>query len=188
MVDTVTSEVRSRIMSRVRSKDTKAEVSLRKALHAMGFRYRLNRRGLPGTPDLVFPRRGAALFVHGCFWYRYAGCRRATTPSSNVDFWAEKFRRNVERDARKLAELRARDWRVSVVWECEVMSGSREQLLQRVATFLTGTDFDLPSRGTLDTASQESEIVSRRFKIAQDKELQSLSVKPKGTAVAQGTG
>lgn len=145
MADTMTSEVRSRIMSRVRSKDTKAEVALRKALHAMGFRYRLNQRGLPGTPDLVFPRRGAILFVHGCFWHRHPGCRRATTPASNIEFWEEKFTRNVARDARNIAELRALGWRVGVVWECEVLGGSPDKLLQRVGAFLHGGDQELNS-------------------------------------------
>jgi len=145
MADTVTNQVRSRIMSRVRNKDTKAEVALRKALHAMGFRYRLNRRGLPGTPDLVFPRLGAILFVHGCFWHRHSGCRRATTPSSNVEFWAEKFTRNVTRDARNIADLRALGWRVGVVWECEVLGDSPDRLLPRIATFLRGDDQELQS-------------------------------------------
>lgn len=136
MVDTVTSNVRSRIMSRVRNKDSKAELILRKALHARGFRYRVNRRGLPGTPDLVFPRRGAVLFVHGCFWHRHEECRRATTPASNQDFWIEKFRRNVERDARKIAELETLGWRVEVVWECEILSQPLCPLLDRISRFL----------------------------------------------------
>lgn len=115
MTDTVTSEVRSKIMARVRSKDSKAEVTLRKALHARGFRCLVNRRGLPGTPDLVFPRRRAVLFVHVCFWYRHDECRKATTPATNEAFWTEKFKRNIERDARKIAELEALGWRVEVV-------------------------------------------------------------------------
>lgn len=137
MADTVTSEVRSKIMSRVRNKDSKAEVTLRKALHARGFRYRVNRRGLPGTPDLVFPRFAAVLFVHGCFWHRHEGCRRATTPSSNRDFWTDKFDRNMERDARKIAELEALGWRVGVVWECEILRQPLGPLLDRIAAFLT---------------------------------------------------
>ena len=137
MTDTVTSEVRSKIMARVRSKDSKAEVTLRKALHARGFRYLVNRRGLPGTPDLVFPRRGAVLFVHGCFWHRHDGCRRATTPVTNEAFWTEKFERNIERDARKIAELEALGWRVGVVWECEILRQPLGPLLDSVAAFLT---------------------------------------------------
>lgn len=152
MADHVTSEQRSLIMSRIRSSDTKAEVVLRKALHAAGFRYRLNRRGLPGTPDLVFPGRGAILFVHGCFWHRHLGCRRATTPSTNVEFWSAKFTRNVERDARKTAELRALGWRVGVVWECEVLHGPLERLLERVSTFLSGNGSDLTSDDAPDPA------------------------------------
>lgn len=137
MTDTVSSVDRSKIMSRVRSKCSKAEVMLRKALHARGFRYRVNRRGLPGTPDLVFPRRGAVLFVHGCFWHRHDGCRRATTPATNEAFWTEKFKRNIERDARKIAELEALSWRVGVVWECEVLRQPLGPLLDRIAVFLT---------------------------------------------------
>ena len=123
-------------MARVRGKDTRAEVVLRKALHGLGFRYRLNQRGLPGTPDLVFPRRHAVLFVHGCFWHRHEGCRRTSTPSSNAEFWSEKFRRNIERDARNIAALQALGWRVGVVWECEILEKPSSFLLHRISRFL----------------------------------------------------
>ncbi|MGM4962983.1 very short patch repair endonuclease [Tardiphaga sp. 1201_B9_N1_1] len=110
--------IRSWTMSRIKSKDTKPELTVRKAAHSLGLRFRLHRRDLPGTPDLVFPGRRTALFVHGCFWHRH-DCGRATTPASNVGYWAAKFQRNVERDARSAAELRKLGWRCVRIWECE---------------------------------------------------------------------
>ncbi len=106
-------------MSRVRGKDTKPEMLVRRLLHRLGYRFLLHRRDLPGTPDLVFPSRRAALFVHGCFWHRHEGCRRATTPKTRVEFWQAKFRRNVERDGANYALLEIAGWKVILVWECE---------------------------------------------------------------------
>ena len=106
-------------MRSVKQKNTGAEMVVRRLVHAMGARYHLHRRDLPGRPDLVFPRRRLCIFVHGCFWHRHPGCRLASTPGTNVEFWQEKFGRNVERDARKEAELRATGWSVEIVWECE---------------------------------------------------------------------
>lgn len=106
-------------MRSVRQKHTAPEMVVRVIVHAMGARYRLHRKDLPGRPDLVFPRRRLCIFVHGCFWHRHPGCRLASTPGSNVEFWQEKFARNIERDARKENELRAVGWRVEIVWECE---------------------------------------------------------------------
>jgi DNA mismatch endonuclease (patch repair protein) len=105
-------------MSRVRSKDTKPEVAVRKAAHALGLRFRLHRRDLPGTPDLVFPSRRTAVFVHGCFWHRHR-CARASSPATNADYWTAKFDRNVRRDARNAVELRKLGWRCVRIWECE---------------------------------------------------------------------
>ena len=90
-MDRLTSEHRSKIMSLVRGKDTKPEFAVRRVAHAMGLRYRLHRRDLPGTPDLVFPKHRTAIFVHGCFWHRHPHCRKSNTPKSNVSFWREKF-------------------------------------------------------------------------------------------------
>ena len=109
-------------MSRVRGRDTKPEMIVRRALHAMGYRFRLHRRDLPGSPDLVLPSRSVALFVHGCFWHRHSGCRLASTPKTRTDFWLAKFQRNVARDAANEARLRELGWRVIVVWECETRS------------------------------------------------------------------
>lgn len=106
-------------MRRVGRRDTRPEMRLRRALWARGLRYRLHATDLPGTPDLVFRGPRVAVFVHGCFWHRHEGCRRATTPKTNREYWVQKFERNVERDRRKEAALRDRGWSVVTVWECE---------------------------------------------------------------------
>ncbi len=105
-------------MSRVRSQDTGPEMRVRKVAHAMGLRFRLHRRDLPGCPDMVLPRHRLCVFVHGCFWHRHPGCAKATTPKSRVAFWRAKFERNVARDVDVARGLRAAGWRVTVIWEC----------------------------------------------------------------------
>lgn len=118
-MDVVDAATRSRMMAGIRGKDTKPELVVRSFLHRAGLRFRLH-ANLPGKPDLVLPKYRAAVFVHGCFWHRHEGCRYTTTPASNVAFWQEKFAANVRRDAevkRQLAEL---DWRVLVIWSCEL--------------------------------------------------------------------
>ena len=118
MVDVVDEATRSRIMARVRGKDTRPELALRHALHRRGIRYGLHNRNLPGKPDLVFRRFKAVCFVNGCFWHRHAGCRFAATPATREEFWLAKFEANVDRDRRNRAELLEAGWRVAVVWEC----------------------------------------------------------------------
>lgn len=115
-----TTPQRSRMMSSIRGKDTWPERMLRSRLFASGFRYRLHVRSLPGSPDLVFPKYRAVVFVHGCFWHRHQGCRYAATPRANADFWEKKLQGNVDRDARHTAALRDLGWRVAVVWECSL--------------------------------------------------------------------
>lgn len=100
--------------------------------HAMGLRFRLHRRDLPGKPDLVFPRYRAALFVHGCFWHRHPGCSKASTPKSRVEFWRAKFEHNIERDRHNEEALCALGWRVFIVWECETKSD------EEIRSFLLG--------------------------------------------------
>ena len=119
-MDTLTPEQRSAIMSRIRSKDTKPEMVVRRHLHALGFRYRLHVSKLPGHPDIVLPKWRTVVFVNGCFWHRHEGCKIATMPKSNVEFWTAKFQRNVERDAKGQAALKAAGWKVIVIWECEL--------------------------------------------------------------------
>lgn len=126
MADTITKEQRSRNMSRIRSRDTKPELRVRSLLHRMGYRFRLHRNDLPGRPDIVLPRYGTVIFVHGCFWHRHARCRYAYTPKSRVEFWTTKFEQNVQRDRRVRRQLRRRGWKVLVVWECELRD---EQLI-----------------------------------------------------------
>jgi DNA mismatch endonuclease (patch repair protein) len=118
MVDTISAERRSWNMSRIGSRNTKPE--LRSMLHRQGFRFRLHARKLQGHPDIVLPKYRSVIFVHGCFWHRHPGCRNATTPSTRPEFWAEKFERNVERDAHNCAALEAAGWNVFVVWECDL--------------------------------------------------------------------
>jgi DNA mismatch endonuclease, patch repair protein len=125
MVDSLTPQERSERMSRIRGKNSKPELTLRRILHSLGLRYRLHGSKLPGKPDLVFPRYKTVVFVHGCFWHRHDGCKIATTPKSNTKFWMEKFDRNVTRDANVNAALIAGGWRVFVIWECELSSPAR---------------------------------------------------------------
>jgi DNA mismatch endonuclease (patch repair protein) len=120
MTDSLTPEARSENMRRIRSKDTKPELQVRRLLHAAGFRFRLNVKSLPGSPDIVLPRYRLAIFVHGCFWHRHPGCKYAYTPKTRVEFWQAKFDANVARDARKKAALEDLGWSVVEVWGCEL--------------------------------------------------------------------
>ena len=124
-MDTVDKATRSKIMSRVGQKSTGPEMKLRKSLHKIGLRYRLHDKSLPGTPDIVFPRFKAVLFVHGCFWHRH-GCRATTTPRTNIDFWRKKFDENIARDRRHIEALQHAGWRVAVVWECSLKGKTAE--------------------------------------------------------------
>jgi len=118
MTDILTPQKRSWNMSRIRCKDTKPERLVRSLLHRMGFRFVLHRKNLPGKPDVVLPKHGIAVFVHGCFWHRHKGCKYAYTPKSRIKFWLNKFRDNTQRDKRNKIALRKIGWRVVTVWEC----------------------------------------------------------------------
>lgn len=111
-------ETRSRMMAAIGGKNTKPETKLRKALHGLGFRFRLHDKRLPGRPDIVLPKWKVAIAVHGCFWHRHEGCRYATTPATRWEFWQEKFASNIERDRRTAALLKDMGWRYATVWEC----------------------------------------------------------------------
>lgn len=133
MVDTVSVEVRSKMMGKVRSKNTEPELLVRSALHRMGLRFRIHRKDLPGRPDIILPRHRLAIFVHGCFWHRHLGCKHASTPNSNVAYWEAKFATTVSRDSRNRASLEQQGWTVVVIWECEARDGSRLQdILQQL--------------------------------------------------------
>ena len=120
MADTISKEKRSWNMSRIRSKNTSIEIKVRKDLFHRGFRYRINVQSLPGKPDIVLPQYRTVIFIHGCFWHRHEGCKYATTPSSNADFWKNKFEKNVLNDAQHLQDLKILGWNVITVWECEI--------------------------------------------------------------------
>lgn len=128
MADIVNKETRSRMMSGIRSKDTRPELLLRHALHARGFRYRLHPKTVSGRPDLILPKHGAAVFVHGCFWHRHEGCRFASTPATRPEFWAAKFAANIRRDRRVLATLSEEGWRIATVWECALKKEANVRL------------------------------------------------------------
>lgn len=120
MTDSLTTEHRSWNMSRIRSKNTKPELIVRSLLHRMGYRFSLRSKALPGHPDIVLPKYGTVVFVHGCFWHRHSGCSNATTPGTRVDFWQKKFADNVARDRRSQRILKRVGWVVIVVWECQI--------------------------------------------------------------------
>ena len=116
---------RTEVMSRIRGKDTTPELQVRSIVHRLGYRFRLHAKDLPGSPDLVLPRLGTVIFVHGCFWHRHRGCRYATTPSTRRAFWQAKFDANVARDKRTAASLRHLGWSVITVWECQLRTPDR---------------------------------------------------------------
>ncbi|WP_051558762.1 very short patch repair endonuclease [Allorhizobium undicola] len=134
LADVFTQEKRSEIMARVRSRDTGPEMIVRHHLHAKGLRYSLRRNDLPGRPDIVFPSRRIAVFVHGCFWHQHPGCRAATLPKTRTDFWRGKLEANVLRDSRVQDELRAAGWLPLVAWECELTP----ERLDELATLILG--------------------------------------------------
>lgn len=131
-MDILTKERRSQVMARIRGRNTKPEMLVRRTAHALGLRFRLHRRDLPGTPDIVFPAKKTALFVHGCFWHRHDSCRYAYTPKSNETFWSQKFVRNVERDREVMNELRRAGWRPIVIWECETKQADLAARIDRL--------------------------------------------------------
>jgi DNA mismatch endonuclease (patch repair protein) len=134
MADRLTPEVRSRLMAAVGSKNTAPELAVRRMLHAMGYRFRLHRHDLPGSPDVVLPRLGKAIFVHGCFWHGHEGCRLGRPSKSRVEYWGPKIAANRARDARKAAALRRAGWSVATVWECETRQMTK--LAARLRRFL----------------------------------------------------
>jgi DNA mismatch endonuclease (patch repair protein) len=138
VVDTVAPDIRSRMMSAVRNRNTKPELEVRRALYAAGFRYRLHRRDLPGCPDIVLPRLKLAVFVHGCFWHGH-DCKKGRRPTSNAKFWVKKLNSNKVRDRRNQLTLKAMGWDVFIIWECSLSSG-----IQKVIRAMN--EIDLNSR------------------------------------------
>lgn len=135
MADRVSAKTRSKIMKSVGAKNTKPELAVRRYIHKLGFRFRLHRRDLPGTPDIVFPGRKKVIFVHGCFWHGH-GCAYGKLPRSRIGYWSEKIKRNQERDSQVLSKLHELGWEVLVVWQCETKDW--EQLGPKLVAFLSG--------------------------------------------------
>lgn len=138
MVDRLTPERRSLHMRRIRKKDTAPEKAVRRTVHALGYRFRLHRRDLPGTPDLVLPRLRKVILVHGCFWHQHEGCHLARLPKSRPEYWLPKLRRNQERDVSARTNLERLGWTTLEIWECETRDLAA--LTTRLAAFLGNPD------------------------------------------------
>jgi DNA mismatch endonuclease, patch repair protein len=134
VVDSLSPAERSEIMARVRSKNSRPELAVRKLVFALGYRYRLHAKALPGCPDLVFRPRRRVIFVHGCFWHRHANCALARMPKSRIDFWVKKLEGNRQRDERNKRALARAGWKVLVIWECQLRNTAR--LEARIRRFL----------------------------------------------------
>src|SRR3989337_1127452 len=134
-MDIIPKERRSWNMSRIRARNTKPERIVRSVLHRQGARFRLHRKDLPGCPDIILPRYLLVIFVHGCFWHRHNGCKYTYTPKSRVEFWKDKFERNVRRDTQAREELKNLGWSVGIVWECETRD--TESIAIRIAALLS---------------------------------------------------
>jgi DNA mismatch endonuclease (patch repair protein) len=133
-MDKLSPERRSANMARIRSQNTSPEVSLRKLIHRLGYRFRLHLNDLPGKPDLVFPSRKKVIFVHGCFWHQHTECREGRVPGSRLEYWVPKLRRNQERDMLAQSSLKEQGWGYLVIWECELKDITA--VLKRVKRFL----------------------------------------------------
>lgn len=136
-----TPEQRSRIMRAVKGADTAPEMTVRRLVHAMGYRFRLHRKDLPGKPDLVFPRLRKVIFVHGCFWHGHDCARGARAPKANAEYWRAKIQRNSARDADHIRALKKAGWRSSIIWECALREPKRVE--RRLAKFLRSGQDDL---------------------------------------------
>lgn len=156
MTDVYTEEKRSAIMSRIRAKNTKPEVFVRKLLFARGFRFWIHKAGLPGRPDVVLQKWRTVVFVHGCFWHAHEGCRRAAKPASHAGFWAEKLAGNKARDREVVEALTAAGWRVLVVWECACRVKFAAPLSDRMEAFIREGKASMGEIGREDLDASES--------------------------------
>ena len=161
MTDIVDRQRRSEMMAGIRRRDTAPEMAVRRIAHRMGLRFRLQRKDLPGRPDLVLPKHRLAVFVHGCFWHRHEGCRYASTPKSRVAFWTEKFESNVARDARQEAALRALGWRVLIIWQCETRDEAAVE--RRLAASIDWGRVANEQESTSSVAAVETQALTSRL-------------------------
>jgi DNA mismatch endonuclease (patch repair protein) len=146
-------------MSKIRSKDTKPEMALRKALFARGFRYRLNEIKLPGKPDIVLPKHKTVIFLHGCFWHRHEGCRYAYTPKTNTEFWVDKFASNSQRDKINAEKLIALGWNLITVWECEIRHKYKRDITSLIDKVETEIFRDYPHKISVKFYEQKEDMV-----------------------------
>lgn len=140
MTDVHSKETRSYNMSRIKGKDTKPEMLVRKFLFSQGFRYRLHDKKLPGRPDIVLPRYKTVLFIHGCFWHGHEGCRYYIVPKTRTDWWLAKINTNISNDSRNIALLQETGWKVIVIWECSLKSTAIEETLLKLTKDITNTN------------------------------------------------
>lgn len=189
MADKLNTQQRHHCMSRIRGKDTKPELLVRKGLHARGFRFRLQDRNLPGRPDIVLPKYGVAIMVNGCFWHGHKGCRYATKPKSNVEFWEAKIARNKHRDEVTAAHLEALGWTVIVVWECELRGKeTAEARIQTLAEEIRSSgelkkQKEARRRLSRTAAKRERELLLERL-AALEKELKRMFPIPQRVKIA----
>ena len=160
MADRLSTQQRHHCMSRIRGKNTKPEILVRMGLHARGFRFRLHNKKLPGSPDIVLPKYGVAIMVNGCFWHGHKGCRYATKPKSNVEFWETKIARNRHRDAVTTAHLEALGWTVITIWECELRTNS--QLDDRLNTLAEEIRRAYETQRIKDRDKRQSRVLARK--------------------------
>jgi DNA mismatch endonuclease (patch repair protein) len=135
-MDKFSKEKRAKVMSKIRSKNTKPEVILRKELHRQGFRYRLHVKKLPGKPDIVFNKHKVAIFVHGCFWHLHSNCREGRIPNTRREYWEPKLQGNVSRDKLHVSNLKKLGWTVLTIWECEIEK-SLDSIITKISNYLT---------------------------------------------------
>ena len=157
-MDKISKERRSWNMSRIRARNTKPEYAVRSIMHRLGLRFRLHRKDLPGKPDIVLPKHKTVVFVHGCYWHRHSGCRNATTPSTNREFWEKKFEENVKRDERNKKKLEELGWSVITLWECEIKEDPVSTILDRLARsgiIISDPEYDVDQKKTILKVAEE---------------------------------
>lgn len=136
MVDKFSKHKRSEIMSHIKSKNTKPEITVRKIIYSLGYRYRLHRKDLPGKPDLAFIKKKKVIFINGCFWHGHSGCKKSALPDTNYEFWNKKIKNNVNRDTLNYKRLKDMGWKYLVIWQCEIKNDNLENIKSNIIHFL----------------------------------------------------
>lgn len=136
MVDKFSKHKRSEIMSHIKSKNTKPEITVRKIIYSLGYRYRLHRKDLPGKPDLAFIKKKKVIFINGCFWHGHSGCKKSALPDTNYEFWNDKIKNNVNRDTLNYQRLKDMGWKYLVIWQCELKNDNLENIKSDIIHFL----------------------------------------------------